>query len=480
MGKYKYYKNKKGDSCNFTTYDKMFSILGLILSLLLIMYLSYKGYSTIITAPIVALLTLVITSGLDSHLMASYTEVYMSGFSNFIKSYFPLFMTGAIFAILMEKANYAKSISYFITKKLGKEKAILSIVLSGALLTYGGVSLFVVAFISYPIAKTLFKQADIPKRLIPGCIALGSFTFTMTALPGTPEIQNVIPMKYFGTDAFAAPLMGIIASLLMLGLGMLYLTRQAKKAKSLGEGYGNYEDDIEVVYENLPNIFIAVFPILLIFAMNLFFSKIFYPSINGSYLQKYNTTLENVSGTWSVIISIVIADLFILVTNFKKIENLKAVLDEGVTNSFKPLLNSSAIVGYGSVVKSLAVFTIIQNFVFNLSSNPIISEALSVNLICGLTASASGGLTITLDALAPTYLQMANTLNISPEILHRIASLACGGLDTLPHNGAVITTLAICGLTHKESYKDIFVTSVIIPILVTAIIVIGVSVGIYI
>ena len=421
----------------------MFSIIGLILSLSLIMILAYKGYSTIITAPIIALLTIIITSGFDGHLMASYTEVYMQGFAGFVKSYFPLFMTGAIFAILMEKANYAKSISHFITEKLGKEKAILSIVLSGSLLTYGGVSLFVVAFISYPIARTLFKEADIPKRLIPGCIALGSFTFTMTAAPGSPEIQNVIPMKFFGTDTFAAPVIGIIASLLMLGLGMLYLTRQAKKAKERGEGYGKYEEEIAVTHEDLPNIFVSVLPILIIFGLG------------------------------------VITGIFVTIRGFKKIKNLKSVLDEGVSNSFRPLLNSSAIVGYGSVIKTLAVFAVIQNFVFNISSNPIISEALSVNLICGLTASASGGLTITLDALAPTLLQMAHNLNISPEILHRVAALACGGLDTLPHNGAVITTLAICGLTHKQSYKDIFVTSVVIPIAVTAIIVAFVSIGIY-
>ena len=454
----------------------MFSIIGLILSLVLIMFLAYKGYSTIITAPIVALLTLIVTTGFDSHLMASYTEVYMSGFASFVKNYFPLFMTGAIFAILMEKANYAKSISHFITKKLGSGKAILSIVLSGALLTYGGVSLFVVAFISYPIARILFKEADIPKRLIPGCIALGSFTFTMTAAPGSPEIQNVIPMKYFGTDAFAAPLLGIIASLLMLGLGMIYLSREAKKARNNNEGYGDYIENEKLTEENLPNIFVSILPILIIFVSNLFFSKVYYPSVDGAYLEKFNTTLGNVSGTWSVIISIVIADLFLVINNFKKLTNIKSILDEGVTNSFRPLLNSSAIVGYGSVIKSLAIFSVVQNFVFNISSNPIISEALSVNLICGLTASASGGLTITLDALAPTYLQMASALNISPEILHRVASLACGGLDTLPHNGAVITTLAICGLTHKESYKDIFVTSVLIPIIVTAIIVIGVSI----
>lgn len=443
------------------------------------MFLAYKGYSTIITAPIIALMTIILTSGFEGHLMASYTEIYMSGFAGFVKSYFPLFMTGAVFAILMEKADYAKSISHFITEKLGKDKAILSIVLSGALLTYGGVSLFVVAFISYPIARTLFKEANIPKRLIPGSIALGSFTFTMTATPGSPEIQNVIPMKYFGTDAFASPGIGIIASLLMLGLGLLYLINEAKKARRNGEGYGNHdEEEIQISYNNLPSIFKSLFPILIIFGVNLFFSKIFYPSINGNYLEQYNTTLNSVSGTWSVIISIVVADLFLVLTNFNKIKNLKSVLDEGVSNSFKPLLNSSAIVGYGSVIKSLTVFGVIQNFVFNLSSNPIISEALSVNLICGLTASASGGLTITLDALAPTYLQMANALNISPEVLHRVATLACGGLDTLPHNGAVITTLAICGLTHTQSYKDIFVTSVVIPILVTVIIVAGISIGV--
>lgn len=441
------------------------------------MYLAYKGYSTIITAPIIAMITIILTTGFDAHLMANYTEVYMSGFANFIKNYFPLFMTGAVFAKLMEEVGYAKSIAHFITKKLGKDKSVLAVVLSGAILTYGGVSLFVVAFILYPIASMLFKEADIPKRLIPGTIALGAFTFTMTALPGSPEIQNVIPMKYFGTDTFAAPVIGIFASIMMLSLGMIWLTKRVKSAKANNEGYGNHSDNIaEENYENLPSIFKAMLPIMIIFIINLFFSKVYYENIDGSYLSKFNTTLSNVSGTWSVIIAIVLSDIFILLTNFKKIKNIKSVLDIGVTNSFKPLLNSSAIVGYGSVIKSLAIFSVIQSFIFGISSNPIISEALSVNLICGLTASASGGLEISLNALAPTYLQMSHALNIPPEILHRIASLSSGGLDTLPHNGAVITTLAICGLTHKEAYKDMFVTSVVIPIFVTTIVVILTSI----
>lgn len=456
----------------------MISIIGLILSLSLIIFLAYKGYSTIITAPIVALLTVLLIGG-DSNkqLMVHYTEVYMGGFANFVKNYFPIFLTGAIFAKLMEEALYAKSIANFITKNLGKNKTILAVVLAGALLTYGGVSLFTVAFVLYPIANVLFKESNIPKRLIPGTIALGSFTFTMTALPGTPEIQNVIPMIYFGTDTFAAPFIGIIASVLMLVLGMVWLTYRVRKAHENLEGYGDhYIEDKFNEDNNIPNIFLAVTPILIIFLSNLFFSKIFYQLIDGSYLSKYNLSLDNVSGTWSVIISIVISTLFIIITNFRKISNLNKVLNEGISNSFLPLLSSSAIVGYGSVIKSLPVFVALQSMILNVSSNPIISEALSVNIICGITASASGGLTITLDALSSTFIAMSQALNISPEIMHRIASLASGGLDTLPHNGAVITTLAICSLTHKDSYKDIFITSVVIPILVTALVVITTSI----
>lgn len=452
----------------------MTDFIALFLSLGLIIFLAYKGYSTIITAPLLGLATILMIHGGDSHLMVNYTEIYMSGFANFVKSYFPLFLTGAIFAKLMDAANFGNSIAHFITKKIGPTHAILAVVLSGAFLTYGGVSLFVVAFILYPIANLLYKEANLPKRLIPGSIALGAFTFTMTALPGSPQIQNVIPMSYFGTDAFAAPLIGIIASILMFSLGMLWLNISARKARRSGEGYGNFPTDqmpLRADPKDLPPILLAIMPILIIFIVNLYLSKIYYPNVDGTYLNDYGLSLTNVAGTWSVIIAIVLGIVFILVTQFKKLCNLRDLLSEGITNSFLPLMSSSAIVGYGSIIKSLAVFTLLQSAILNLSSNPIISEALSVNIICGITASASGGIGITLDALAPTYLSLAHHIGLSPEILHRIASLASGGLDTLPHNGAVITTLAICGLTHKESYKDIFITSVVIPIVVTILIV---------
>lgn len=449
----------------------MVDILALLFSLALIMFLAYRGHSTIVTAPIVALLTVILTSKGASHLMVNYTEVYMSGFSGFVKNYFPLFLTGAIFAKFMEETGYAKSIADFISKKLGSKHAILSVVLAGAFLTYGGVSLFVVAFILFPIATQLYREANIPKRLIPGSIALGAFTFTMTAMPGSPEIQNLIPMSYFGTDSFAAPVLGLVASFLMLSSGMIYLTYQRKAALNRGENYGPNEELILEGNKPTSSIFISILPILIVFCSNLFFSKIFYSNVNGDYLKEYGLTLDKVSGTWSVIISLVLGSTFMFILNFKKFKSPRRILDDAIKNSFAPLLNSSAIVGYGSVIKSLAVFSLLQNLILGISSNPIISEAISVNIICGLTASASGGLGITLDALSSTYLQMSSIMGIPPEVLHRIASLSCGGLDTLPHNGAVITTLAICGLTHKESYKDIFVTSVLIPILTTIFIV---------
>lgn len=219
------------------------SVAGLFLALFLLVYLAFKGHSVIIIAPIVAMVAVIFSAGFDSHLMANYTEVYMTGFANYARNYFPLYLFGAVFAKLMEVSGYADAISHLIASRLGKERAILAVVLCCAVLTYGGVSLFVVTFVVLPIAISLFRAADIPKRLIPGSIALGAFTFTMTALPGSPQVQNTIPMTYFGTDAFAAPVLGIIAAIMMFSLGMSWLNYRAKKAKQAEEGYGDHDDE---------------------------------------------------------------------------------------------------------------------------------------------------------------------------------------------------------------------------------------------
>ncbi|WP_418921826.1 GntP family permease [Clostridium ganghwense] len=444
------------------------------------MYLAYRGISVLVLAPALALFAALMSGGADAHLMATYTEIFMKSFAGYAKSYFPIFLLGAVFGKIMDDSGAAKAIAHTIAKKLGKDKAIAAVVLSCAILTYGGVSLFVVAFAVYPIATSLYKEADIPKRLIPGSIALGSFSFTMTALPGTPQIQNAIPMPYFGTDAYAAPVLGIIAAVLMCGGGLFWLSYRTKKAKGAGEGYGDHPDEVinKIDISELPSFWLSLAPIIIVLVLNFILGKMYFPGIDGSYLKDYGTELAKVKGIWSLIIALVISIIFTILTNLKRLKNTKKSVNQGAIGSLLAITNTCSEVGYGNVIKSLAAFAIIKGAILGISSNPLISEAISVNVLAGVTGSASGGMSIALAALGDQYLQMAKAAGISPEVLHRIATLACGGFDTLPHNGAVITLLGICGLTHKESYADIGMCSLIIPVCTLVIILILASFGI--
>lgn len=457
----------------------MLGVIGIIISLGLLMYLAYKGINVLILAPLLALFAALFAGG--THLLPTYTEVFMTNVANYLRQYFPMFLLGAIFGKVMEESGSAKAIAHFIASKLGKEKAILAVVLSCGVLTYGGVSLFVVAFAVYPVAAHLFREAGIPKRLIPGSIALGSFTFTMTALPGTPQIQNAIPMPFFGTDVYAAPIMGIAAAIVMFGLGTLWLTRRAKKAMAAGEGYGNHENEKIKDFDasKMPSFFIALVPILLVLVINFILSKYVFPGMNAEYLTKapYNTTLAKVIGAWSLIISLVIGIIVAVVVNFKRFTSVKETINQGTFGAMLPILNTASEVGYGNVISSLASFVIVKEALLAVSSNPLISEALSVNILAGITGSSSGGMSIALGALGKTYMEMAAQMGINPEALHRIATIASGGLDSLPHNGAVITLLAITGLTHKESYADIGMVSVVIPIVALIVAIIFASIG---
>lgn len=425
------------------------------------------------------MVALVFSSGADAHLMATYTETYMIGFANYAKSYFPLYLFGAVFAKIMEVSGYADAVAQAIAKRLGKDKAILSVVLCCALLTYGGVSLFVVTFVVLPITISLFRQADIPKRLIPGSIALGAFTFTMTALPGSPQVQNTIPMTYFDTDAFAAPILGIIASVIMFASGMLWLSKREQAARRKGEGYGNHEDGIEQKDQtNLPSIVHPIIAFILIVGVNLYFSKVYYPNADSAYLESFNTKISSVSGNWSVLIALLVAIVYLAIVSFPRIRaSFKGDLKQAASNSLMPLVNSCAVVGFGSVIKGLAIFSIIQSFILSISANPLVSEILAVNLLCGLTTSASGGLGATLEALAPTFLEAGAKIGIGPEVLHRVASISSGGLDSLPHNGATVTTLSLCKISHSEGYLDMFICSVVIPICTAIIIALLASIG---
>lgn len=340
-------------------------------------------------------------------------------------------------------------------------------------MTYGGVSLFVVAFAVYPIGAALFREIDMPKRFIPGAIALGSFTFTMTAFPGTPAIQNAIPSPFFGTNTFAAPALGTIGGLIMMIGGVLWLNARAQRAMAGGEGYGdhrneNLESNADKDAAPAPSFFLALLPILLVIGFNALFTYVIFPSIDAGYLAepRYGATkLSAVAGLWSIIVALVIAIVFIIAVHWARWKNVVESLNTGTMGSLLPIFNTASEVGYGNVIASLPAFAAVKDAVLGVSSNPLVSEAVAVNVLAGITGSASGGMSIALSTLGAKYLELANAAGINPELLHRVAVMSSGCFDSLPHNGAVITLLGICKLTHKQSYFDIFMVSVIIPLI---------------
>ena len=445
-------------------------ILGIVLSLAGLMYFAYRGINVLVLAPIMALFATLFDA--NAPIMASYTQVFMPALGAYLLNYFPLFLLGAIFGQLMGDSGAAHAIGASLTAKFGVRHAPLAVVLSCGLLTYGGVSLFVVAFCIYPIARTLFQDANIPKRFIPACIALGSFTFTMTALPGTPAIQNAIPMPVFGTTAFAAPGLGLTAAVVMFFGGMSWLSRRIRRAQAANEGYG---DSIEPAAHadgvSIMPLWTAVLPLMLVVVLNYVFATIMIPRWDTSYLStdKFGATqLDSVLGLWSIIVAITIAICCLLVLQRKRLSQPVQAINKGTMGSLLPIFNTASEVGYGATISSLVSFAVIRDGVVGLFPQwPLISESISINLLAGITGSASGGLSIALEALGESYLAMAEAANISPELLHRVATLASGGFDTLPHNGAVITLLAICGLTHRQSYLDIFAVAVVVPFVAT-------------
>ena len=455
-------------------------LLGIFLSLILLMYLAYRGINVLILAPILALLAVLMSGGLP--VLATYTQVFMKSLGGYVITYFPLFLLGAIFGKVMADGGAARTIAEMIVKKVGGERAILAVVLACGVLTYGGVSLFVVAFAIYPIANALFRRADVPKRLLPAAIALGSFTFTMTAFPGTPAIQNAIPMPFFGTNVFAAPILGTFAGLVMLAGGVLWLNRRAAAAHARSEGYGQHArtaaDSSLAEDADLPGFAVAILPVVAVIVLNALCTYVIIPGMDAAYLAdaKYGaTTLPSVAGIWAIIVSLTVSILLALGLNWRRFADVKETVNSGTMGSLLPIFNTASEVGYGAVIASLPAFAIIRDAVLSLfPTNPVASLAVAVNVLAGITGSASGGMSIALNALGEQFATMARDQGISMELMHRVTALSSGGFDALPHNGAVITLLAITGMTHKKSYSDIFVVAVAIPVLATiAVILLG-------
>ena len=446
------------------------AFLIVLVALAFLMVAAYRGYSVILFAPIAALGAVLLT---DPALVAPmFTGLFMDRMVGFLKLYFPVFMLGAVFGKLIELSGFSKAIVSATIGLVGRGRAILSIVLVCALLTYGGVSLFVVVFAVYPFAAELFRASDIPKRLIPGTIALGAFTFTMDSLPGTPQIQNIIPTSFFGTTAWAAPWLGTIGSVFILVVGLAYLESRRRKAAAAGEGYGSDLVNEPAPFEHgkLAHPLVALLPLVLVGVANKLFTDwipraygetaSFAPSVVGK-AEPVVQQVSKVAAIWAVEGALLVGILCVLASAWRPVvERFAEGSRNAVGGALLASMNTASEYGFGAVIAALPGFRLVANALHAIP-NPLVNEAVTVTALAGITGSASGGMGIALAAMAHTFIANAEAAGIPMDVLHRVAAMASGGMDTLPHNGAVITLLAVTGLTHRQSYRDIFAITVI-------------------
>jgi H+/gluconate symporter-like permease len=424
------------------------------------MWAAYRGFSVILFAPLAAILAVVLTA---PHLVPPYfSGIFMERTVAFIKLYFPVFLLGALFGKLIEVSGFARSIIRAVVRTAGPRRAILAIVLVCAILTYGGVSLFVVAFAVYPFGAEMFRLARIPKRLLPATIALGAFTFTMDALPGSPQIQNIIPTTFFKTDAWAAPWLGLVGGLFTFLLGMTYLEWRSREAQQAGEGYGaaHINEPESSPDERLPHPLLAVSPLILVGVLNKLFT-IGIPAVYGKTFDLGQPGIpplevDKLAAIWAVEGALVVGILLVALCSFRKIrQSFGAWTSSAVGGAMLAALNTGSEYGFGAVIAALPGFRAVSDFLSVAVRDPLLNVAVTTNALAGITGSASGGMSIALAAMGQSYLERALAAGISPEVLHRVAAMASGGMDTLPHNGAVITLLTVTGLTHRHSYREI-------------------------
>jgi H+/gluconate symporter-like permease len=470
-------------------------LLGIVLALALLMWLAFRGWSVLLVAPAAAILAAAMSG---EPLLAHWTQTFMGGASRFVAKWFPLFLLGGLFGKLMDDSGSISSIARWLTERLGTRRAMLSVVLASAVVTYGGVSVFVAFFVLVPMAEEMFRAADIPRRLMPATICLGAFTFTMSALPGSPSVNNAIPMPYFGTTPFAAPGLGIVASLVTMAFGMWWLGRAGAAARKAGEGYGGEPAAAPVVDEMIrehataagefdpaeilhgrrggePPAFLALLPLAGVIVVNFLMSLVVLPRLDFAYLEQAawgGTTIGAVAGVWSVALALAVGALTVVVCNYRRLPALRESLDAGANSSVLPVLTVGSVVGFGAVVAALPAFAMIRDAVLSIQGGPLVSLTVAMNMLAGLTGSASGGMTIALDALGDTYLRLAFEHGIDPALMHRVTTISAGTLDALPHNGTVLTVLQVCRLSHRESYLDMVMTVVVSTIIACAVVIV--------
>jgi len=445
------------------------SLLIVLAALAFLMLAAYRGYSVILFAPIAALGAVLLTD--PGAVAPVFSGIFMEKMVGFIKLYFPVFLLGAVFGKLIELSGFSQSIVVAAIRYIGRTRANAVIVAVCAALTYGGVSLFVVVFAVYPFAAELYRQSNIPKRLMPGAIALGAFSFTMDTLPGTPQIQNIIPTTFFKTTGWAAPWLGTIGAIATVIAGLAFLEWRRRSVMATGEGYGVEAEQAKTGAGALPHPLLAVAPLVLVGVANFALTKL----IPGWYGASYALTADAlpglhapvtvaipaVIGIWAVEGALLLGIVLVCVTAFGRIRDAFAEgTKAAVGGALLAALNTASEYGFGGVIAALPGFLAVSSALRSVP-DPLVNAAVSVTTLAGVTGSASGGMSIALAAMSDSFIAAAQQANIPLEVMHRVVAMASGGMDTLPHNGAVITLLAVTGLTHRQSYREIFGITII-------------------
>ncbi|MCO5131640.1 MAG: GntP family permease [Xanthobacteraceae bacterium] len=458
-------------------------LIGILVGLALLMWFAYRGWSVLMLSPLAALLAALISG---EPLLAHWTQTFMGGTASFVARWFPLFLLGGIFGKLMDDSGSITSIARFLTERLGTKRTMLSVVLASAVVTYGGVSVFVAFFVLVPMAREMFKAANIPARLMPAAIGLGAFTFTMSALPGTPSTNNAIPMPYFGTTTFAAPGLGIIASIVTFVFGMWWLARAEAAARKAGETYvddsealviaektreqatlsGDF-DPAELTHgqrtDRYPPFVFALLPLIVVIVVNFMMALVVLPRLDFSFLAAapWNLEVGGLIGVWAVLIALAAAILTLIAVNYQRLSALRESLDAGANSSVLPIMTVASLVGFGAVVAALPAFAVVRDAVLQVPGGPLISLVVAMNALAALTGTASGGMAIALNALGADYMRLALEHGIDPALMHRLTVISAGTLDALPHNGTVLLLLQISKQTHASSYFDMVMTVIV-------------------
>lgn len=441
----------------------MLQYIGLILGLGLLIVLALRG-TNIILASILSALVVAATNGLNlfDAITDDFTSGPVGGFT-FAGRFFILFVTGAVFGRAMAESHAAASIALALARALGAHRALWIVVLACALLTYGGVVVFVVLFAVYPLGQKLIEEAGIPKRLLGAAIGLGAGTFTMTALPGTPSIHNVIPATALGTDLYAGAWLGITGGALMFGLGMWYLEWQRVRAQASFVA-PDAPTDSPAAAEDVPAWGLAIVPIFVVLGIILLprLLGLAADASDGSLAGRIAELGRAEPVAWPSFA--LIAGTLVCLVLFARLRVSPLVtFGRGVDDGLLPLINTAAVIGFGSVVTKTAAFTLFAQFMLSLDLPPLLSLFATVNVLSGLVGSASGGLQIFMSTMAPDFVEMG----LDPQVVHRIGAMASGGLDSLPHCGTVVALFMIMGVKHKEAYKDLGVVTVVVPLIAT-------------